>query len=358
MTSHQAAPVLSVRDLSVDARTPEGLKRILDGVSFDLAAGETLCLAGESGSGKSVTSLAIMGLLPKASLKVSTGEIRLEDRNILGIPHRALRKIRGGDIAMIFQEPMTSLNPVYTVGDQIVEAIRFHQRVAAKQAEATAIAAMREVGIAEPERRIRQYPHQFSGGMRQRIMIAMALACRPDLLIADEPTTALDVTIQAQILDLLRDLRSSRGMAIMLITHALGVVAENADVVCVMYAGRVVEYATVPDLFDMPLHPYTRGLLASIPRLGERRARLTSIQEIVSDPAEFLKLDGAERGVRPWWPGHKPPADLAPRPGPAGDSLLHEASPGHWVGVWRIEAFEGVQDRPPDLAFRGTDPPG
>ena len=362
-----AHPVLQISNLGVSFDTGTGGRlRAVDGVSLSIYPRQTLAVVGESGCGKSVTAMSVLQLIPRPPGRIDSGSILFRSRrggdaaeiDLVTLNETGIRRVRGNEIAMIFQEPMTSLNPVYTVGDQIVEAIRFHQRVAAKQAEATAIAAMREVGIAEPERRIRQYPHQFSGGMRQRIMIAMALACRPDLLIADEPTTALDVTIQAQILDLLRDLRSSRGMAIMLITHALGVVAENADVVCVMYAGRVVEYATVPDLFDMPLHPYTRGLLASIPRLGERRARLTSIQEIVSDPAEFLKLDGAERGVRPWWPGHKPPADLAPRPGPAGDSLLHEASPGHWVGVWRIEAFEGVQDRPPDLAFRGTDPPG
>jgi len=265
--SSNAAPVLSVRNLCVDARTPEGLKRILDGVSFDLAAGETLCLAGESGSGKSVTSLAIMGLLPKASLKVSSGEIRLEDRNIIGIPHRALRKIRGGEIAMIFQEPMTSLNPVMTIGDQMVEAIREHREDVSEGAENIARSMLDAVHMSEPARRLKQFPHELSGGMRQRVMIAMALSCRPKVLIADEPTTALDVTVQAQILRLLLRLREERGMALMLITHDFGVVAGMVDRVNVMYRGEIVETGPVEEVFAEPRHAYTRALLAAVPRL-------------------------------------------------------------------------------------------
>ncbi len=216
---------------------------------------------------------------------------------------------------------------------------------------------MNDVGIPEPRERLRAYPHQFSGGMRQRVMIAMALACHPRLLLADEPTTALDVTIQAQILDLLRELQQSRNMGVMLITHALGVVAENADVVCVMYAGRVVEYANVFDLFDNPLHPYTRGLLRSIPRMQDRRDRLVTIREVIDNEAEFLRLPEAQKGVRPWWPFHTPPKDLRPRDEPAGDYYLQEVEPGHWVGVWRTEAVVDHESRAPDLSYRIADDP-
>jgi peptide/nickel transport system ATP-binding protein len=260
--------VLSVRNLTVDARTPEGLKRILDDVSFDLEPGKTLCLAGESGSGKSVTSLSIMGLLPKTSLKVASGEIQLEGRNILGIPHRALRQIRGGEVAMIFQEPMTSLNPVMTIGDQLVEAIREHQADTADNARHTAKSMLDAVQISDATKRLTQYPHELSGGMRQRVMIAMALSCRPKVLIADEPTTALDVTVQAQILTLMRELRNEFNTSILLITHDMGVVAEMADRVAIMQRGRIVEEGDAVAIFGTPSQPYTRELLAAVPRLG------------------------------------------------------------------------------------------
>nr|WP_246725959.1 ABC transporter ATP-binding protein [Rhizobium lusitanum] len=254
--------------MSVDARTPEGLKRILDDVSFDLEPGKTLCLAGESGSGKSVTSLSIMGLLPKTSLKVASGQILLEGRNIVGIPHRALRRIRGGEVAMIFQEPMTSLNPVMTIGEQLVEAIREHQANTADNAAQIAKSMLDAVHINDAARRLKQYPHELSGGMRQRVMIAMALSCRPKVLIADEPTTALDVTVQAQILTLMRELRSEFNTSILLITHDMGVVAEMADRVAIMQHGRIVEEGDALTVFGEPTQPYTRELLAAVPRLG------------------------------------------------------------------------------------------
>jgi ABC-type dipeptide/oligopeptide/nickel transport system ATPase component len=300
-------PVLRVGDLGVSFDNGAGPRiQAVDGVRLSIYPRQTLAVVGESGCGKSVTAMSILRLIPRPPGRFDRGQIffrssRVEgvfgvgkegEIDLLSLDERRMRQVRGNEIAMIFQEPMTSLNPVYTVGDQVLEAILLHQSVTPAQATDIALAAMRDVGIPEPERRIRQYPHQFSGGMRQRVMIAMALACRPKLLLADEPTTALDVTIQAQILELLQELQRTRGMSIMLITHALGVVAENADVVCVMYAGRVVEYANVVELFDNPLHPYTRGLLASIPKVGERKDRLVTIKEVVDNPAEFRKLPG------------------------------------------------------------------
>jgi len=254
---------------------------------------------------------------------------------------------------MIFQEPMTSLNPVYTIGDQILEAILLHQNVDYREAEKIAVEAMNDVGIPDPKTRLRAYPHQFSGGMRQRVMIAMALACEPKLLLADEPTTALDVTIQAQILDLLRKLQDTKNMGIMLITHDLGVVAENADVVCVMYAGRVVEYARVYDLFDKSYHPYTRGLFNSIPLLRDKKHRLTTVDEVIRNPEEFRKLPGYEKGVVPWWPTMRPPEGMAVSPG-GSDYVLYEIEPEHWVGCWRTEYLESHRTRRPDIFYRRT----
>ncbi|MFS8050067.1 ABC transporter ATP-binding protein [Rhizobium sp. BR 314] len=296
--SNQSArsAVLSVRNLSVDARTPEGLKRILDDVSFDLEPGKTLCLAGESGSGKSVTSLSIMGLLPKASLKVASGEILLEGRNIVGIPHRALRQIRGGEVAMIFQEPMTSLNPVMTIGAQLIEAIREHQADTAGDAAQIAKSMLDAVHITDAAKRLTQYPYELSGGMRQRAMIAMALSCRPKVLIADEPTTALDVTVQAQILTLMRELRDEFNTSILLITHDMGVVAEMADRVAIMQNGRIVEQGDALDVFGKPSQAYTRELLAAVPRLGTHAGtdappRISSAPAMVAPATPIVEVE-------------------------------------------------------------------
>ncbi|OOG70919.1 ABC transporter ATP-binding protein [Sinorhizobium sp. A49] len=270
MTASQSAPppVLSVDRLCVDARTPEGAKRVLDEVSFELKFGETLCIAGESGSGKSVTSLAIMGLLPKASLRIASGSIQLAGRELSRLSNSAMRSVRGSDVAMVFQEPMTSLNPVMSIGAQLTEAIREHQGSEGGAAEAVALRMLDAVHITEPARRLMQYPHELSGGMRQRVMIAMALSCRPKVLIADEPTTALDVTVQAQILKLMKELKQEFGASIILITHDMGVVAQMADRVVIMQQGRVVEQGGVLPIFEAPKAPYTRELLAAVPRLG------------------------------------------------------------------------------------------
>ncbi|HTE79891.1 MAG TPA: ABC transporter ATP-binding protein [Reyranella sp.] len=278
------APLLELRRLAVSFATDDGTVQAVDGIDLALQRGRTLGLVGESGCGKSVTSLAVMGLLPPENSRVS-GEVHFEGRDLLKIAPNELRDLRGARLAMIFQEPMTSLNPAYTIGNQIIEAIQRHQGLNAVDARARAIAVLKLVRISNPEKRVDDYPHKLSGGMRQRAMIAMALACGPQLLIADEPTTALDVTIQAQILDLMRGLRRDTGTAIILITHDLGVVAEMADDVAVMYAGQIVERAPVASLFARPEHPYTVGLLGSIPKLDQRRERLPSIEGRVPDMA-------------------------------------------------------------------------
>jgi peptide/nickel transport system ATP-binding protein len=259
--------LLSVENLQTHFGTPDGVVRAVEGLSFTINAGETVAIVGESGCGKSVTSMSILRLIPTPPGKIA-GKILFQGRNLLECSDSEMRKIRGKDISMIFQEPMTSLNPVLTVGRQIGESLRLHEGLSARQAEQRAVEILTLVGIPAPERRVKEYPHQLSGGMRQRVMIAIALACNPKLLIADEPTTALDVTIQAQILDLMRDLKTRLGSAIMLITHDLGVVAEMAQRVVVMYAGRKVEEGTVEAIFGNPQHPYTRGLLGAVPKLG------------------------------------------------------------------------------------------
>ncbi|MBN2212497.1 MAG: ABC transporter ATP-binding protein [Sedimentisphaerales bacterium] len=279
--------LLSIQDLQVTFFTEAGEVRAVQNVSYDIPQGKTLAVVGESGCGKSVTALAMLRLIPKPPGKIVGGEILFRGKNLLHLSEREMRHIRGNEIAMIFQEPMTSLNPVYTVGEQIVEAIELHQNLHGKAAWDLAINVLRQVGIAEPAQRVKEYPHQMSGGMRQRVMIAMALSCDPSLLIADEPTTALDVTIQAQILELLKDLQHRKNMSVLLITHDLGVVAENADDVVVMYASKIVEKATVHDIFARPLHPYTQGLLRSLPKLGEGQQRLEVIPGSVPDPLHF-----------------------------------------------------------------------
>ncbi|MFO0856108.1 MAG: ABC transporter ATP-binding protein [Phycisphaerales bacterium] len=349
-------PLLEVRDLAVSFSSGIGPRiQAVDGVSMSIFPGQTLAVVGESGSGKSVTALATLRLLAMPPAKIDRGEVlfhrektaishagperatrakvRVErgaPTNLLALPESQVRQVRGGEIAMIFQEPMTSLNPVFSVGDQIIEAIQLHQgsgKLSKQDARAKAIDAMTAVGIHEPAKRIDQFPHQFSGGMRQRIMIAMALACEPSLLLADEPTTALDVTVQAQVLDLISQIKQYRHMGVMLITHDLGIVKQRADVVCVMYAGRVVEYARAKDLFEQPLHPYTRALLACAPRLGQRRDRLATVRETVDQSPEFQRSGDQPR---PWWLWHDPP------PGTATENpcALLEAKPGHWIGVW------------------------
>ncbi len=270
-------PVLSIRGLRTHFVTPERTVRAVDGVSYDLHPGKTLAVVGESGSGKSVHALSILRLLPEPPAKIVGGEILFQGKDLLKMSPEQMRQIRGNRIAMIFQEPMTSLNPVLEIGDQIAEAVMLHQGASKEKAWAKAVDLLRKVGIPHPEERVHDYPHQFSGGMRQRAMIAIALSCEPDVLIADEPTTALDVTIQAQILELMKDLQREYHMAIVLITHNIGVVAEMADDVVVMYAGRPVERAPIGDLFKDPKHPYTKGLLASVPSIYTRKERLDAI---------------------------------------------------------------------------------
>src|SRR5688500_394812 len=325
--------MLEVNSLKTHFRTQDGVVKAVDGVSFSLEPGETLGIVGESGSGKSVTALSIMQLNPRPPVEYPEGEILFEGQDLLEVSEKRMQAIRGNDIAMIFQDPMTSLNPVFTVGNQIREAIRIHQNVSKSEAQERTVQVLRDVGIANPERRAKEYPHQFSGGMRQRAMIAMALACNPKVLIADEPTTALDVTIQAQILELIVELQREFSAAVILITHDLGVVAETARRVIVMYAGRKVEEAEVGELFSRPLHPYTVGLLASIPRLDLMRGqavrstgRLQEIPGIV--PPLFVLPEGCA---------------FAPRCNEA-DVLCRRERPtyeqkraGHWAACWHSD---------------------
>ncbi|OGQ23649.1 MAG: peptide ABC transporter ATP-binding protein [Deltaproteobacteria bacterium RIFCSPHIGHO2_02_FULL_60_17] len=282
------AELIEVKDLRTSFFTPDGEVKAVDGVSLEIAEGKTLGLVGESGCGKSVTALSVMRLVPSPPGKVVGGEILYRGRDLLKLDGEAMRKIRGNEISMIFQEPMTSLNPVFTIGNQIGEAIRLHQGLGRKETRQKTIEMLRLVKIADPEQRIDDYPHQLSGGMRQRVMIAMALSCNPSLLIADEPTTALDVTIQAQILELMKELQQKLGMSLLLITHDLGVVAEQADEVAIMYAGKVVERAKAKEIFDRPLHPYTVGLLNSLPGAGNhKKKRLDAIPGMVPSPLEL-----------------------------------------------------------------------
>jgi peptide/nickel transport system ATP-binding protein len=313
--------LLEVENLQTHFRSPDGINRAVDGLNFQVEARETVAIVGESGCGKSVTAMSILRLIPEPPGKIA-GSIRFEGRDLLKCSDREMRAIRGNEISMIFQEPMTSLNPVLTVGKQIGETLRLHQGMSAAQAEARAVEMLELVGIPEARRRVREYPHQLSGGMRQRVMIAIALACNPKLLIADEPTTALDVTIQAQILDLMRDLKRTVGAAIVIITHDLGVVAEVAERVIVMYAGRKVEEAEVGRLFRNPRHPYTQGLLGSMPKLGSSltgtETRLQEIPGLV--PSLKRKLDGCVFASRCAYA-----TDLCKTVAPG----LEEKAPGH-----------------------------
>ena len=281
-------PMLRVQDLRTYFFTDQGVVKAVDGVSFEVNEGETLGIVGESGCGKTVTSLSVLGLLPEPPAQIMAGSsVKFLGDEIIGADEGRMRNLRGNKISMIFQEPMSSLNPVYSVGDQIAEVLRVHRRMGRKEARDEAIRLLDEVGIPAPDRRVAEYPHQLSGGMRQRVMIAMALSCEPKLLIADKPTTALDVTIQAQILELLEELSLSHGMAVLLITHDLGVVAEVCDRVVVMYAGQVIETGTVNEIFTEPAHPYTRGLLASLPSVTNSGRRLNSISGTVPNPVDW-----------------------------------------------------------------------
>ncbi len=287
--SASSRPLLEVRHLATEFDTEQGVARALDDISFRLEAGETLGIVGESGCGKSVTSLSIMRLLPKPAGRIVGGEVIFDGQDLLQLSPDAMHGIRGNRIAMIFQEPMTALNPVYRVGHQLEEALLLHKpELDERQRRDACIGMLEKVGIPAPERRLKEYPHQLSGGMRQRVMIAMALLCDPDILIADEPTTALDVTIQAQILQLLRDLQRENGMSIIFITHDFGVIAEICDRVVVMYGGRIIEQAEILELFDHPLHPYTRGLLQAIPKLDtEPKSLLKTIPGMVPSLLDF-----------------------------------------------------------------------
>jgi len=321
-------PVLEVKNLRTYFHTDDGIVKAVDGVSFEVYQGETLGIVGESGCGKSVTSLSIMRLLDEKG-EIAGGEIYFKGKNLLNLSEEEMRKIRGNDMAMIFQEPMTALNPVYTVGDQIMEAILLHQDVDKEKAREMAIEMLKKVGIPEPEKRVDEHPHELSGGMRQRAMIAMALSCNPTILFADEPTTALDVTIQAQILELMLELQKEYGMSIIMITHDLGVIAEMADRVVVMYAGKVVEYADIRTLFKDPKHPYTWGLMNAIPRLDEDKEVLYNIPGVVPDPLDFPK--GCRFHTR---------CALATEKCRTEEPPLEEIESSHKVACWHVDKLE------------------
>jgi oligopeptide/dipeptide ABC transporter ATP-binding protein len=278
-------PLLSVRDLKVYFHGYESVARAVDGVSFEVGQGETVCIVGESGCGKTVSVLSLLGLIPTPPGEIVSGSALFDGKNLLGLSEEGLRRVRGNRIGIVFQEPLTSLNPVFTIGDQIAEAITVHERVDEQELRERCLRRLKEVGIPSPEERLSDYPHQLSGGQRQRVMIAMALACNPDLIIADEPTTALDVTVQAQILKLFRSLQEKQGMALLYITHDLGVVANIADRVYVMYAGVIAEAGNTAQIFKEPMHPYTRAMLASLPTREKRGKKLYSIPGTVPDPA-------------------------------------------------------------------------
>ena len=317
--------LLTVNNLKTYFFTRDGLTKAINGIDFTIKRGETLALVGESGCGKSMTALSLLRLIPEPG-KIVEGEIRFDGLDLLRIPEEEVRRVRGNRISMIFQEPMTSLNPVFRIGDQIMESLQLHRGKSKQQAQEIATELLHKVGIPAAAQRLKDFPHQLSGGMRQRVMIAMALSCDPQLLIADEPTTALDVTIQAQIMDLLAAIKAEHNMAMLLITHDLGVVAENADRVAIMYAGVIVETAPVKELYAAPRHPYTQGLLACIPRIGEQKQRLVPIEGTV--PRAGATNEGCsflERCSESFAPcrGELPP--------------LKEVQPGHWVRCWQVQ---------------------
>ncbi|MDD4889818.1 MAG: ABC transporter ATP-binding protein [Phycisphaerae bacterium] len=345
-TAPNSHPLLVVDDLRTYFHTEDGVVKAVDGVSYNIRSAETLAVVGESGCGKSVSALSILRLIPQPPGRIESGRVLFRDkergvRDLLTLSEKEMRDVRGNDIAMIFQEPMTSLNPVYTIGDQIVEAVELHQGIRGAAAWAKAVDVLRQVGIPAPEQRVREYPHQLSGGMRQRAMIAMALSCDPALLIADEPTTALDVTIQAQILELLKKLQVDKGLSVLLITHDLGVVAENADRVAVMYASKLMEFADVRDLFAEPLHPYTQKLFDSIPRLGEGKKRLDVIPGNVPDPLHFPS--GCKFHPRCHRCGGDSKCLLV-------EPELREVRPGHWAACWKVEGYESSPATTPNDA--------
>jgi len=318
--------------------------RAVNGLSLGIDHGRTHALVGESGCGKSVTAMSVLRLLPVPPARYEGGRILYREGgrelDLLRVGAPDLRAVRGGRIAMIFQEPTTCLNPVYTIGQQIVESIRLHRGLRGSSARRLAEQTLEEVGIRDPARGLDAYPHEFSGGMRQRVMIAMALVCEPSVLLADEPTTALDVTIQAQILDLIASLKASRGIGVLLISHDLGVVAGSADVVSVMYAGRIVERASVQDLFSNPLHPYTRGLLACVPRLDSTQDRLRTVRQITNDPLQFQNIPGLGSDLRAWWPEQNPTGDgneggtwVAQQ---ESDVIDVRVGPGHWIAAMPV----------------------
>jgi len=317
--------LLTIRNLHTYFFTDEGVAKAVDGLDLELKEGGTLGVVGESGCGKSVTALSVMRLIPDPPGKITQGEILFGGTNLLDLSEAEMRKIRGRSISMIFQEPMTSLNPVFQIGDQISEVLRLHEGMSRKEAWDRSVEMLKMVGIPSPERRVQEYPHQLSGGMRQRAMIAMALACSPKLMIADEPTTALDVTIQAQILELMNRLQKDKGMSVILITHNLGVIAETAQKVAVMYAGRIVEYTEVKPIFGNPMHPYTQGLLKSIPRLDEAHARKARLEAIPGLVPSLLELPpGCKFSNRCKYVFEKC----------VEEPQLIEAEPGHMVRCW------------------------
>lgn len=357
-------PLLQIQDLSVSFPGSGGKgqprTQAADGVNLSIYPKQTLAVVGESGSGKSVSAMSILQLIPTPPGHYDQGKILWRggdpgsggpvgggvERDLLTFSDKQMRQIRGNQIAMIFQEPMTSLNPVYTIGQQIMEAVLLHQHVGRAEALAIAESALRDVGIGDPASRLKEYPHQLSGGMRQRVMIAMALACQPELLLADEPTTALDVTIQAQILELLRKLQREKNMSILLITHDLGVVAENADVVAVMFAGRIVEYGSVQAIFNSPMHPYTRGLLRSMPVLGRKVHRLDTVMDGATVPEDFPSI----YEVQPHDPAFKPQSGQTKYGGQ--HAQLHEVQPDHWVLCTAKTQEAQAQATRPELAYR------